>query len=114
MEDFDTATVAGAIEYIVAYVKETYQCPVFFYTSPKYDSIEYQSLVNLLKEIEKKWDIILINMWNDDAFNAINEEERKLYMTDRIHPSKAGYYKWWLLVFETKLEEELMDNQEGI
>lgn len=36
--DFDTQTVAGAIEYIIAYAKETWNCHVVFYTQSKYDS----------------------------------------------------------------------------
>ncbi len=38
LESFDVETVCGAIEYIIAYAKETWHCPVMFYTNPKYDS----------------------------------------------------------------------------
>lgn len=34
-EDFDTATVTGAMEYIISYAQETWGCPVvFFYGEP--------------------------------------------------------------------------------
>lgn len=103
--DFDTHTVAGAIEYIIAYAKEKWDCPVMFYTNPKYDSKVYGEMVALLKEIQQKWDIGVIDMWNDEAFQKISEEEHKLYMADSIHPTKAGYLKWWLPYMENEIEK---------
>ena len=53
-------------------------------------------MVTLLLEIQKKWDIHIIDFWNDEEINNITEEERKLYLVDHIHPTKAGYKIWWL------------------
>ena len=102
-EDFDTSTVAGAIEYVIAYAEETWHCPVIFYTNPRYESAAYAAMVGLLQEIQKKWDIRLIDLWNDAAFNAISKEAHALYMVDAVHPSRAGYLEWWLPVFEEAL-----------
>ena len=33
----------------------------------------------------------------------IMEEQRKLYMLDDIHPTKAGYWEWWLEPIEAGL-----------
>ena len=41
LNDFDTKTIAGAIEYIICYSKEKWNCPVIFYTNPRYDSDLY-------------------------------------------------------------------------
>lgn len=98
--DFDAHTVAGAMEYIIAYAKERWNCPVMFYTNPEYDSKEYGEMVALLQEIQRKWGIGVIDMWNDKAFNQISDEERSLYMADSIHPTKAGYLEWWLPYME--------------
>ena len=76
--DYDTSTVAGAIEYIISYAKDTWHCPVVFYTSPRYDSKNYAVMTTLLHEIAEKWDITVIDMWNDVAFNAITDEQRSL------------------------------------
>lgn len=38
LEAFDTSTVAGAIEYIIAYAGQTWNCPVLFYTNPRYSA----------------------------------------------------------------------------
>lgn len=105
INDFDTKTVAGAIEYIIAYVKDKWDCPVVFYTNPKYDSENYQAMVNLLLEIQKKWNIEIIDMWNDADFNNITDKQKSLYMADSIHPTQAGYLEWWTPVFEEKLIE---------
>lgn len=101
--DFDTSTVAGAIESIVAYAKETWDCPVVFYTNPRYESEAYGEMVKLLLELSEKWDITVVDMWNDDAFNDITKEQRELYMADAIHPTQAGYLEWWTPEIEKAL-----------
>lgn len=106
-DDFDTQTVAGAIEYIIAYAKETWNCPVVFYTQAKYDSGHYAKMVDLLLEIQKKWSITVIDLWNNDEINSITDEERKVYLVDHIHPTKAGYKEWWLPEFRKCLYEIL-------
>lgn len=105
INSFDTQTVAGAIEYIIAYAKDTWNCPVIFYTQAKYDSEYYGEMVKLLLEIQKKWDIHIIDFWNDEEINNITEEERKLYLVDHIHPTKAGYKIWWLPKIQKSLYE---------
>lgn len=103
MAGFDTDTIAGAIEYIIAYAKDTWNCPVVFYTGTKYDSEEYGKMVDLLLDIQEKWDIGVIDLWNDAEMNSVSSEDYKLYMVDSIHPSQAGYLVWWTPKFETYL-----------
>ena len=102
-DDFNTQTVAGAIEYIIAYVSDTWNCPVVFYTQAEYDSVHYAKMVALLLEIQKKWGITVIDLWNDAEINNITDEQRKTYLIDRIHPTKAGYKQWWLPKFQEAL-----------
>ena len=104
-ESFDTLTVAGAIEYIIAYTEEAWGCPVIFYTQTKYESESYKKMVDLLFEIQEKWDIFIIDLWNNEELNAITEEQKKLYLVDHIHPTKAGYKEWWLPEFRKALRE---------
>lgn len=105
ISDFDTQTIAGAIEYIIAYAKTTWNCPVIFYTQAKYDSDHYAKMVDLLLEIQDKWDITVIDFWNDAEINYITEDQRKIYLIDHIHPTKAGYKEWWLPEFQESLYE---------
>ena len=100
MDDFDTLTVAGAIEYIIAYARKTWKCPVAFYTSPRDDSARYAAMVGLLQTIRRKWDIALIDLWNDSIFNDITAGQRSRYMADPIHPTREGYLEWWTPYFK--------------
>ncbi len=107
VNEFNTKTVAGAIEYIISYAKETWNCPVVFYTQSKYNSEHYSEMVNLLLKIQKKWDITVIDLWNDAEFNSISNKQKNLYLVDNIHPTKAGYKEWWLPKFQECLYENL-------
>ena len=102
-EDFDTTTVAGAIEYIIAYAKETWDCPVIFYTNPKYDNEHYASMVAILEDIAEKWDIDLVNLWEDEDINKMIEEDRKNLLYDFIHPRPGFYLDVWTPYFENAI-----------
>ena len=100
---FDTATTFGAMEYIIATAKDTWDCPVYFYTNPPMDDENYETMVQALEELAEKWGVTIIDLYRDQAFNDISEEEQALYMADSIHPTKAGYREWWLPKFEEAL-----------
>lgn len=93
-ENFDTATVTGALEFIIAYAKETWQCPVVIFTGSHYASSAYDAMVQQALLLAEKWDIGVLNLWSDPKFNSISDERRALYMYDDIHPTKAGYRDW--------------------
>lgn len=92
-------TIGGAINYIIDYVRYIFDCPVIFYTSPYFESDNYKDMVNLLEQISEHKKINIINMYRDKEFNNINDEERKIYMMDNVHPTKDGYLKWWTPYF---------------
>lgn len=97
----DTTTVAGAIAYIIAYAKNTWDCPVVFYTGTRYDSQAYADMVALLLEIQKKWDMGVIDLWNNAEMTALQGTDLyNRYMSDPIHPTALGYKDWWTPVFE--------------
>ena len=100
---FDTGTIAGAIEFIISYARENWNCPVIFYTGTRYSSAEYQKMVDLLFDIQQKWEIGIIDLWNDAEMNKVSDQERALYMHDDIHPTQAGYLNWWVPKFEREL-----------
>ena len=103
LEDFDTQTVTGAMEYIIVYAKQTWNCPVIFYTGTKYDSEQYQQMVDVLFELQDKYGIGVIDLWNDEEMNDVSDKEYKVYMADPVHPTQAGYLEWWT----PKMEEYL-------
>ena len=108
-KDFDTPTVAGAIEYIIAFSKETWNCHVSFYTGTKYDNANYKKMVDLLYDIGEKWGIGIIDLYNDPEMNAVSKKDYAKYManngTDGIHPTKLGYIEWWTPKFKAHLEK---------
>ena len=105
LNDFNTKTIMGAIEYIIAYARYIWNCPIIFYTGTKYASVRYEKMINVLYDIQRKWDIKIIDLWNDEKMNNISKEEYNLYMVNSIHPSRAGYREWWTPKFEEKLLE---------
>ena len=121
-ENFDTDTVAGAMEYIVTYVTQTWGCPVYFYTNAFFSdegykksndpkSADYASIVSLTYEIAEKWnglgaDVRIIDLFGDKEFNDIPQEDYEFYMYDAVHPYKAGYLDWWTPEFEKVMIED--------
>lgn len=105
LEDFDTNTITGAMEYITCYVQEHWKCPVVFYTGSYFESAEYEQMVKRVLELEDKYDdFVVLNLYDDQSFNAISDKERSLYMFDEIHPTKAGYRDWWGPELEKQLD----------
>ena len=102
-EDFDRATTSGAIEYIIVKVRETWDCPVVFYTNSDFHNENYETMLALLDQVEEKWGVEVIDLYRDEAFNDISDEDKDLYMSDTTHPTKAGYRDWWTPKFEEKL-----------
>lgn len=104
---FHTDTILGAIEHIIAYAKQTWDCPVVFYTGTKFDSENYEAMVEALLQLQKKWDIGVIDLWNDNEMNTVSKAAYNLYMFDQVHPTQAGYLEWWTPVMEKYLYEFL-------
>lgn len=104
LDSFDTSTITGAIEYIVCYAKQTWNAPVYFFTGSYYNSPEYDAMVIRLNELSQKWGFKVLNLWSDKNYNNISDTDRKLYMSDDIHPTKAGYKDWW----GPELEKQLL------
>lgn len=108
LNHFDTSTVIGAVEYIICYAKKTWKCPVVFYSSPRFACGRYQEMVDALYRLQEKWGIGFIDLWNTLDVNIADYD---LYMADAIHPTKAGYLKWWLPVMEQSLYQVVTSKQ---
>lgn len=118
-EQFDLYTTAGAMEYIIAYVEQTWDCPVLFYSGAYfgdgvYDGVngsDYAELIKLAYSVVQKWsgiegvEVGIIDMFNDEQFNDIPGEDYDRYMSDAVHPTLEGYEKWWTPYFAEYLVE---------
>ena len=105
VDDAEPTTVCGAINHIVDYVRKTWGCTVVFYTCHNFHETRYEEMIRDLLEIAKKKKFYVIDLYNDKQFNDITDEQRKLYMADNMHPTKAGYLLWWTPAFECYLNE---------
>lgn len=103
LNDFDTSTVTGALQYIICYAQQTWDCPVVFFTGSHYDSPAYEAMVQRLMELKEIYEIGVLDLWTGDSFNNISDEQRSLCMSDNIHPTKAGYRDWWGPEMEAQL-----------
>lgn len=122
-DKFDVKTSIGAMEYIIAYVVETWNCPVYLFSNARFDDegkraskdpkgSEYAALVEETQAVADKWNdmdgitVKVIDLFNDEQFNAISDADYDFYMHDAVHPYKAGYLKWWTPAFEKILLED--------
>ena len=128
-ESFDVKTTIGAMEYVVAYVRETWDSPVYFFSNARFDDTgerksrdpkgsEYAVLVEAAYEVAEKWnsvgaDVRIVDLFNDEEFNDISSEDYDFYMHDPVHPYKAGYLKWWTPAFEKILFEDFGSEVQG-
>lgn len=103
-ESLDCKTVCGAIEYIILYAKEKWNCPIVFYTNPKYSNDHYEKMVFALRKIAKYYGVSLIDLYDNDKVNNLTQDQRKRYMADPIHPYLSGYQELWLPIFKKHLE----------
>ncbi len=60
-------------------------------------------MVDILPLLQAKWGIHILDLWNDREMNGVGEEKYALYMNDKIHPTRAGYYLWWTPKFQACL-----------
>ena len=107
IEDFDRETVIGALETIIAYAKESWNCPVIIYTGTRFDSEPYEAMVDALPALQEKWGVGVLDLWNDEEMNAVSDKDYHLYMHDDVHPTRAGYLRWWVPKFESYLYDYL-------
>lgn len=107
--EFDTGTITGAIEYIIAYARRVYGCPIVFFTGTRYSGIpgadQYADMVVRLHELSAKWGVGIIDLWNDPDMISVTPTDYAIYMSNPIHPTRAGYRDWWVPKFESFLTD---------
>lgn len=116
IDKFDIETTLGGVETIIAYVFNTWHCPIYFYSGSYFtDGLDkslrqnrdpkgskYEVLVSQVKQISEKWNehenfhVGVIDMFNDEEFNKLASDKYYSWaMSDAVHPKKAGYLQWW-------------------
>ena len=64
-------------------------------------------MVKRLEELAEKDDFGVIDLYTDTVFNDIDKEQNNLFMTDDVHPTRAGYLCWWTPRMEEYLKSYL-------
>ncbi len=88
----DDHTIAGAINTIINYVHDNFNSQILFYTNPDYQNERYEKMIELLLQISKEKNVYVLDLYHDEKFNAEIKRKKSLYMSDDIHPTKAGYH----------------------
>ncbi len=122
---FDLSTSMGGVEYIINYVEQTWDCPVYFYSGSNFgddgarsnsdpSGTNYSDLIDLVKQAVEKYnsaegyEVKIIDLFNDKEFNeVVSDDYYEWCMQDAVHPKRAGYLHWWTPYFAAFLENEL-------
>ena len=107
----DIIEIKKAICFILDYVKETFCCPIVFYTGTYFESDEYSKMIELLYEIKESYDFYILDLYHDKDMLSVNKEDYAKYMKDQVHPTLLGYTEWWTPKFVAFLEN-LPSNQD--
>lgn len=77
-----------------------------FYTGTYCEKENYGEMVALLHEIEAKWGIGVIDLYNNPEMTAVfGTEQYDAWMFDQVHPYKSGYTEWWTPVIDEYLAD---------
>ncbi len=98
-----------AIRFILQYVKETFNCPILFYTGTYFKSEAYEATIRLLYRLQKEYDFYILDLFNDEKMRRIDPALYKEYMHDPVHPTLAGYKEWWTPQFIDFCEKKMPD-----
>ena len=91
----DFSQTEDAIRFILEYTKETFRCPIVFYTGTYFESEKYAAMVKLLYALQKEYDFHILDLYNDEEMLSVSKEDYARYMSDHVHPTLLGYRDWW-------------------
>ena len=92
--DIPLSKTEDAIRFILEYVKNTFGCPMAFYTGVYFENEKYAKMVDMLYKLQKEYDFSILDLFNDKDMSSVSAEDHAKYMTDSIHPTVLGYEEW--------------------
>jgi lysophospholipase L1-like esterase len=84
-------SIQNGIVDIVTYVRQTWKCPIVFYTNPYFENANYKEMVANLLNLSTEHQFAVIDFYNNEAWNNLSAYEKGLRMYDPIHPTLKGY-----------------------
>ena len=100
----DPCKIEAAIRFILSYVKETFDCPMAFYTGTYFESAAYEAMIDMLYRLQAEYEFEILDMFNDSEMRSVSADDYRRYMSDPIHPNLLGYTEWWTPKFITFCE----------
>ena len=94
-KNISLAQVEEAIRFILSYVKDTFGCPMVFYTGTYFENDKYMDMIRLLYELQKEYDFHILDLFQDEEMRNVRPEDYQAYMRDPRHPLLRGYEEWW-------------------
>ena len=94
-KNISPAQVEEAIRFILSYVKDTFGCPIVFYTGTYFENDKYMDMIRLLYELQKEYDFHILDLFQDKDMRNVSPEDYQAYMRDPRHPLLRGYEEWW-------------------
>jgi hypothetical protein len=104
--NFDTSTIAGAFEHLVANAQKFIPNVKLIFVNlykinPAAAEIAYskqREVWNLLREACEKYGICYVDLYNEGNFTPAIQEQWDAFMFDWIHINEAGYRRFWPLI----------------
>lgn len=93
--NIELSKVDSAIRFILEYVKNTFGCPIVFYTGTFFQSEAYAKMIRLLYDLQKIYDFYILDLYHDPDMLSVSEEDYARYMCDPVHPTFLSYQQWW-------------------
>lgn len=94
-QNIELSQTETAIRFILGYVKNTFACPIVFYTGTYFENEKYGRLVELLYRLQKEYEFHILDLYHDEDMLAVSKEDYQQYMIDPVHPTRKGYKVWW-------------------
>ncbi|WP_018143046.1 SGNH/GDSL hydrolase family protein [Alloscardovia criceti] len=95
-QGFSPEETTHALALILDYIAQEWAVPVYVYTSTRFDSEAYDRMVEAARGLaQQRTDVTIIDLWHNKTLNAATDADKSLYMMDSIHPTRAGYARWW-------------------
>ena len=109
-DDFDNTTTVGALEAITAYARDTWGARTMVISGTEFqDEMTYSggqqapiylAMIEACHELDEKWGdtFTFVDLWhNEEMYENVETggDQWRIYMSDAIHPTKAGYAEWW-------------------
>lgn len=91
----DIREIEKAICFILDYVKNTFGCPIVFYTGTYFESADYSKMIELLYKLKERYSFDILDLYHDKDMLSVSDEDYSKYMKDKVHPTLLGYTEWW-------------------